>query len=101
MLADTVSRVVFQRSDCGNAGLRAAAPGELVDIIAGSRVAYEDAISGHALEVFCSFGVHGIIIGVDPGIQIDLGFRYMQKAPRLASGTFSRFLAGEDIVRWC
>ena len=52
VLADAVGGVVGERGDGGEAGLRAAAPGQPVDVIAGLGVAYQHAAVDHALRDF-------------------------------------------------
>ena len=98
VLADTVAVVVGNGGDCGKPGLRAVAPGQAVDVIAGLGVADQNAGRGHALEVFGRLGVDGAIIGVDGGIKVDLGLRNMQEAPRLVLRARARLRAREYVI---
>ena len=98
VLADAVGGVVGERGGGGEAGLRAAAPSEPVDVIAGLGVARQDAVGDHLCEILGRLGVDRAIVGVGRGVEVDLRLRDMQKAPRLARGARARLRAREHVI---
>ncbi len=98
MLADAVGGVIGERSRHREPGLGAVAPGQPVNVIARLGIADHDAGRDHALEIFGRLGIDRRIVRIDRGIEIDLGLRDMQEAPRLAFGAQARLRAREHVI---
>ena len=99
VLADSVGRVISNRSDRGKAGLSAVAPGLPVDVVAGLGVADQHAGRDHPVDVLGCLGVDGAIVGINRRVEVDLGLRDVEEAPRLALGPLARLGARKHVVR--
>ena len=98
VLADAVAGVIGDRGGDGEPGLLTVAPGQPVDVVAGLRVADQDAGRDHAAEVLRRLGVDGAVVRVGRRIEIDLGLRDVQEAPRFALGAFACLGAGQHVI---
>ena len=99
VLADAVLGVSGDRGDRREAGLDATLPSQAVGVVARLVVAHEHALGDHAAKVLARLGVDGVVVGIDGRIEIDLGLRDVQKAPRLALGAIARLRARQHVVR--
>ena len=98
MLADAVFAVVGERGNGRKPGLGAALAGEPIDVVSGFRVADQDALTDHAVEVFRRLGVDCVGIGVDVGRKVDLRLGDMEEAPGFPPRLDPRLVAGENII---
>ncbi len=98
VLADAVGLVVGDRGRGGKPGLHPVAPGQPIDVVAGPGIAHEHAGRDHPLQVVRGLGVDGTVVGVERRVEIDLGLRDVQEAPRLAFGALARLGARQHVV---
>ena len=98
VLADATGAVVGERGDARKPGLGAALAGQPIDVVAGRRVADEDAIGDHAPEVLCRLGVDRVGVGIDVGRKVDLGLRDMEETPGLAPRLDPRLVARQHVI---
>ena len=100
--ADAVFGVGGKRSDRRQAGLdllfTLVLPGQPVGVVEGPFVAPEYAGHNHVLQILGGLRVHCAVIGIDRGIEVDLGLGDMEKAPWPGLGAHARFRARQHVI---
>ena len=98
VLADAIAVVVGHGSHSHEAGLRMCSHHQAVEVVAGLQIAAQNALRGHALQIFRAFGVYGRRIGVGARGQVNLWLGDMQKTPRPPLRPFARLGAAQHVI---